>query len=376
MTAPFSGFKYSAGSGFADLAKAAAAMATGRREEEERKRKAALEEALQRLRERQADQDDRRITLDTDKFGFDREKEGTRKLERVDDEADEDRTFGASEADKTRDDDRANRELTEAERHNRATEAAARSRIEKVGQTSNGREWIVKESVTGKVFRVNKLTGEYHPIEDPGTGQPVLGLGARPTESERAANMLLTSIEPSIDRVEKMYQPGVKAPGVLTQGLSEQAKKGGLLGGIANKALSGEGALGNVAEALGASDPNYQSILTDLTKIYRAYVYVTTGKQLNESEAQDAARQYVIQAGEPEALIAKKVKDMQQMAQAVREASTRAKRFVGLQNEGGGVDIHGSGNATPQKTPAQEDWDRLAAKYGEDETTKQIGPRP
>lgn len=367
MTAPFGNFRYSSGSDLGEFAKLAGNFAQGSRDEADRRRKEALEAAVQALKEREANRADSELKLNTDKFGYEQGKDT--------------KIFDAGQAEHTYQHGHDVTTDTETHRHNVATEQADLQRARSMGQSPGKLGWRLVQ-VDGEWTWVPPPTGlgagsggpQAQTVTGP-DGKPAHGSQGIPNAGEQQMNMLVTSIEPSLGRIEAAYAPGGKglhAPSVVAQGLADAAKQGGFIGGAANTALSGQGMMGKLANALGGANPDYQNILTDLTKVYRAYVYVTTGKQLNESEAADNIQQYVPRAGEPDELVHKKVQDIQNMAQAVRLASKRAREFVERQNAGGAS----GGAPAAAATSAQTDWDNLAAKYGAEETTKRIGPRP
>jgi hypothetical protein len=202
-----------------------------------------------------------------------------------------------------------------------------------------GRQFI--QDPQGNVFLGDKNTGTVAPVQAPG-GQPFQGSGARPTEGERSGDMLLLSAVPAIERATKYYGSH-GAPGIVSQTFANAARGNGLISGLANSAL-------------GALDPEYQEIQPDITKIYRAWVYATTGKALNESEAQDAAIQYVPKAGEDPATTKAKINGIQEMAKAVGAASRRAANF--RQN------IPGNAPAVPTSESPADRLARLKAKHG------------
>ena len=371
LTRAASGASYSGafGTDAGDLSKAAAAFMQGRREEEARRHQEALDMALQRLRERQADQGDQRLQLDRDKFGEDRhqfdETMGYNREKMGQDENQFGQRLGF-------DRDQLGQAASENEK-NRKNQldiarigAQSRETVASMRTIGSGRDYIVKEDSLGRVWRINKVTGEPTPVkfeqgEQPAgaPGQQMLGGGARPSADEKAANMLATSIEPSVARIDQMYggdsPVAVEAPSVVEQFMADQSKSHGL-GPISSVARS----LGN--KALGSMNPDYQSILTDMTKVYRAFVYVTTGKQLNESEAQDAAQQYVVLAGDNPALVQKKVQDIKNMTNAIRQSSQRARSFVEQQNASQGTPAPSAPSATPSAKSPADRWEELRAQ--------------
>lgn len=178
---------------------------------------------------------------------------------------------------------------------------------------------VVDDPVTG-LHIVNKRTGQSRPVTDE-SGNPAQGPSNQPNQAEQQGAMLINSAKGSIGRVSDYYdQHG--APSVVEQGLVSASKGQGVVGSLARKALA-------------SVDPELQAVIPDLTTVYRAYVYITTGKQLNEAEAADNATQYVPMGGDDESTVKRKIAKIHEMANAVTASTQRGQNFIDRVNSGG-----------------------------------------
>lgn len=185
----------------------------------------------------------------------------------------------------------------------------------------------------GNGYVLNKTTNNMDPIVLPGaspgqpgeqpvtppgtppreTPKPFIGTSGKPLADEMAGDRLVLSIGPAVERVEGYYK-GHGAPGLAAQAAQDVAHGKGLLSGPANAVV-------------GFLDPGFQRVMPDLTSVYRAFVYITTGKQINEAEAVDNVIQYVPRGGDKPETVQRKIQKINEMTTAVRQSTRRAADF-------------------------------------------------
>lgn len=287
------------GSDAGDLAKAAAAFMQGRKQEETARQQQAMQDALLALRQREADQGDRRIGLDEQKFGEDQRQfdVGTGLTrERM---GQDDRQFGQR------------LDFDKGELGQRATEGAAnRASAEKIAginarsrenvagmrQVGSGRDFVTFQDSQGGYWRYDKVHNALTPIQTPtaadlasgqgdgtqapGSGQQLLGPGARADQGEKGAAASYQNLQTQFDKYKEVLgQVGNQPPGIGTQFLMDQTKASGL-GPISSLQRS----LSNTV--LGNTAPDYQLVQQAVDALGTSVIKMVTGAQMSEPEAQ------------------------------------------------------------------------------------------
>jgi hypothetical protein len=315
-----------------DLAKAAAAFMQGRRVDEEARRKAALDDALMRLREREAGQNDRRMGLDERKLTQDSDQFGQRlglDTSKLGLERDEYTQRGQQFGDTmgfNRDKLGVDQSEGDKERQNRIDVAriGAKSRENVAGmrQVGSGRDFVTMQDSQGGFWRLNKVTNELTPIRVPtpadlqqgdtpqATGGQLLGAGARPSQGERDAAGTYSSFKTARNTLAKnMDAVGNEAPGMGTQFLLDTSKSTGF-GPVSSVARS----LSN--SALGSHAPQYQLVQNSIDATGSMFVKLMTGAQMGEPEAQRLFNVIGPKAGDTKETVAQKMQQLDDIVHA------------------------------------------------------------
>ncbi len=303
------------GSAFANIAK-------GRSAETERRRQAALEAALQRLKEEELGLSQRRVAQGDTELAQSAERIALDQL-RANQEG------GRIAAEQVRfgeglnlDRDRLAQEASEG-----ALDRASREKIASIGarsrenvaemrQVGSGRDFITFQDIKGKFWRLNKLTNQLDrivvpteadlPHESSTSDGQLLGSGARASQGELTAAASYNNLEDALKNLENnMAAVAFQAPGIGTQLLLDATKFTGF-GPISSLTRSGANTI------LGNQSPAYQKIQQSIDALGTMVVKMVTGAQMSEPEAQRIMNILRSVAGDPPDLV-------QQRLQTVRE---------------------------------------------------------
>lgn len=270
------------------LAGMAAGLAKGRASEIERQRQAALDAALQKLRESELGL--RREGLDLERRGQDQA--GARFAgEQV-------RWAEGNNLDR----DKEANDLSEGAANRASAEKVARigaQSREAVANTrgaaaGSGRDYVIREDDKGNVWRVNKVTGRADKVTVDVDGNMALlpasdseqaamqltGVGARPSEGEKGAAAAYGNLQTTFDALKQNMATVGNTPPSIGEQVALDASKDpgtGLFGSLKR-------ALGNTY--VGNNAPERQRIQQSVDALGTMVVKMVTGAQMSEPEAQ------------------------------------------------------------------------------------------
>lgn len=316
MTAPLSsaagGMRYSGTGTGGELAKLVAGLVSGRRQQEEATRKAALEAAMQVLREREADQMDRGLDM--------RAAEGAQRgIDTAENQNIEYEKLNAERNDKNADNNRVVQEGI-ANRKNALDVAkigaTSRENVADTRANTPGRGLIVTQGKDGEILIVDKEAHTVRPTSTTGGAVPTnaegtpVGSGARPGQGERDAASMYTAFKvTSATLAENMKKVEFQAPNVGTQLLLDGSKASGL-GPVSSVARS----LSNTV--LSSTNPDYQLVQNSLDATGSMFIKLMTGAQMSEPEALRLFNVIGPKAGDTSETVAQKMKQLNDIVQA------------------------------------------------------------
>jgi hypothetical protein len=315
-----------------DLARAAAAFMSGRREEEEARRKAAMDAALQQLRERELAQGEERIGVDReqmkqqgDQFRQNLERSGADLAGRQVEMGLENERGKATLAQQASENEKNRQNQLEIAKIG----AQSRETVASMRTIGSGKDYVVKEDSQGRVWRVNKVTGDATEVKVQGQGQPaqgdgqqLIGAGGRPSQGERDAAGVYNAFKSTSATLQKnMQSVGGKAPGIGQQLLIDGTKSSGL------------GPVSSLVRSLSnsAMDPQYQLVQNSLDATGSLFVKLMTGAQMSEPEALRLFNVIGPKAGDEPATVQQK---MQQLDDIVRAQYVKVGRAAELDGNG------------------------------------------
>jgi hypothetical protein len=313
-----------------DLARAAAAFMSGRREEEEARRKAAMDAALQQLRERELAQGEERIGVDReqmkqqgDQFRQNLERSGADLAGRQVEMGLENERGKATLAQQASENEKNRQNQLEIAKIG----AQSRETVASMRTIGSGKDYVVKEDSQGRVWRINKVTGEPTPVAltPPTQGaepQQLVGAGGRPSQGERDAAGVYNAFKSTSATLQKnMQSVGGKAPGIGQQLLIDGTKSSGL------------GPVSSLVRSLSnsAMDPQYQLVQNSLDATGSLFVKLMTGAQMSEPEALRLFNVIGPKAGDEPATVQQK---MQQLDDIVRAQYVKVGRAAELDGNG------------------------------------------
>lgn len=395
-----SGASYSGafGSDAGDLSKAAAAFMAGRKQEEAARQQQAMQDALLALRQREADQGDARLNLDRDKMGEDRHQFDVNTGLTREKMGQDNNQFGQRLG---FDRDKMGQDASEGAANRASAEriarigAASRENVAGMRNTSNPRDWVVKEiqdpANPGQtvIVRANKQTGLAYRMKLDDTGnltqtemtpqevQAISGqLGSAPTQApqpvqgtdmsgpanqgEREAAASYSNLQTQFDKYKEILgHVGNQAPGWGTQFLMDRTKDSGF-GPITSLTRS----LSNIV--LAKHDPDYQQVQQAVDALGTSVIKMVTGAQMSEPEAQRIMNILRLSSGDTPETVAQKLETVQNIIN-----SERAK----LGRMGGHTAAQRAPSAAPApsaKSPADR-WEELRAQgLSPDAATAQV----
>jgi hypothetical protein len=202
------------------------------------------------------------------------------------------------------------------------------------------------ELVDGRVGVLNKATGKIRIATFAEAEGTPLGRGARPTQSERDARASFDNLQDTFEQLDaNMAKVGYRAPSIAIQTGLDASKYTGVGGSVVRS-------LANTA--VGKLAPEYQLVQHSIDALGTLVTKMVTGAQMSEPEAQRIMNILRSTAGDDPALVQQKLQQVRTIIANERVKMGRA----------GGAAIPGSAEGAQPTNNAAARAAAVKAKYG------------